>query len=71
MQKLFTLFLAFAIAGATRRKDAPQVETRTTPTVSIVEVPQDTIMKVWYRAQKSMAAVPAKQRLTWIQERID
>lgn len=70
LELLFTLFLAFAVAGSKRRQGAPVVEPRSSAPVKYVEVPQDIIMKVYHRAQGRSALVKAEQALQWTQSRV-
>ena len=60
---LFTLFLAFAVAGSTRRQSAPTTpETRLTNPCEYVELPQDVIMKVYQRGASLGASDCDKSR---------
>ena len=69
----FTLFLAFSIAGSTKRTGAPaaSTEARLTDACLMVEVPQDTIMKVYHRAAQKVQLISPAQALQWVSVRID
>ena len=68
LQKLHTLMLAYAIAGAKPRSGAPQ-EKRGTDTVLMVEVPLDIAMAYVYRARRYAESLPYAQALQYTMSR--
>ena len=70
LDKLWTLLLAYAMAGSAAYATAPSVaEGLGSNSVEYVEVPVDIIQQYFYRAKRSAALVPFNQRLEWLQQR--
>ena len=73
LELMFTLFIGFAVAGASRRSGAPAptAETRMTDPCQVIEVPKDVIMKVYLRAAKKVQTIPASTALAWLEARME
>ena len=70
LDKLWTLLLAYAMAGSASCATAPSVaEGLGSNSVEYVEVPVDVIQQYFYRAKRSASLVPFNQRLVWLQQR--
>ena len=70
LDKLYTLLLAYAIAGAatlTGVADLTKEALLGANTVEFVEVPLEVVMAYFFRAKKFAALVHPKQRLAWLQ----
>ena len=67
MALLFTLMLAFAMAGAEPTPKPPTVpETKGAPTVQYVLVPLDIVMNYLFRIQEKIQKVPHSIQLEWL-----
>ena len=71
LDQLFTLFLAYAIAGAKKVQLAPTVETRMSDPTMLVEVPLDVLVKVHHRATVAVRKVRPQLQLQWLESRMD
>ena len=72
LDRLFTLLLAYAMAGCagvTGAPDAAQELNLGADTTKFVNVPLDVIYKYYFRAKRSITAMPMAQRLQWLQTR--
>ena len=70
LDKLWTLLLAYAMAGsASCATAASTAEGLGSNSVEYVEVPVDVIQQYFYRAKRSVSLVPFNQRLEWLQQR--
>ena len=70
LDRLFTLLLAYAMAGCagvTGAPDAAQEFNLGADTVKFVNVPLDVIYKYYFRAKRSVTVMPISQRLHWLQ----
>ena len=70
LDKLWTLLLAYAMAGSASCATAPSVAEGLGPnSVEYVEAPVDIIQQYFYRAKRSASMIPFTQRLEWLQQR--
>lgn len=72
LDRLFTLLLAYAMAGCagvTGALDAAQELNLGADTTKFVNVPLDVIYKYDFRAKCSIMVMPLAQRLQWLQTR--
>eukprot|EP00435_Cladocopium_sp_Y103_P006330 s2072_g2.t1 len=72
LDKLYTLLLAYAMAGCAGVTGAPeaiQENNLGADTTKFVAVPLDVVFKYFFRAKRSSAALPAHARLQWLQAR--
>ena len=70
LDKLWTLLLAYAMAGSASCTTAPGVaESLGSNSVEYVEVPVDVIQQYFYRAKRSASLIPYNHRLEWLQQR--
>ena len=70
LDKLWTLLLAYSMAGSASCTTAPGVaESLGSNSVEYVEVPVDVIQQYFYRAKRSAALIPYNHRLEWLQQR--
>ena len=70
LDRLFTLMLAYAMAGCsgvTGAPDAAQELNLGADTVKFVNVPMDIVYKYYFRAKRSVAGLPTSQRMQWLQ----
>ena len=70
LDRLFTLLLAYAMAGcsgATGAPDAAQELNLGADTVKFVNVPMDVVYKYYFRAKRTVTGLPASQRMQWLQ----
>ena len=68
LDKLWTLLVAYAMAGSAACVAAPAAEGLGSNSVEYVEVPMDIIQQYFYRAKRSASLVPFGQRLEWLQQ---
>eukprot|EP00435_Cladocopium_sp_Y103_P020790 s3584_g5.t1 len=72
LDKLYTLLLAYAMAGCAGVTGAPepaQENSLGSDTTKFVSVPLDVVFKYFFRAKRSSAALPSHARLRWLQAR--
>ena len=73
LDALWVLFLAYGVAGATKltsaTKEAP--ETRTSDPLLYVELPLETLIKVYNRASIQVRKVRPNLQLSWLETRMD
>ena len=74
LDRLFTLLLAYAMAGCAGVTGAPDADAAQelnlgADTTKFVNVPLDVIYKYYFRAKRSITAMPMAQRLQWLQTR--
>eukprot|EP00435_Cladocopium_sp_Y103_P041796 s1601_g11.t1 len=72
LDKLYTLLLAYAMAGCAGVTGAPepvQENNLGADTTKFVSVPLDVVFKYFFRAKRSSAALPSHARLSWLQAR--
>ena len=70
LDRLFTLLLAYAMAGcsgATGAPDAAQELNLGADTVKFVNVLMDVVYKYYFRAKRTVTGLPASQRMQWLQ----
>ena len=66
LELLQTLLFAYSIAGVTRLPNAPQVESRTTDSTTVVQAPLDVLMRYFWRCAQKVQTVPGPRQLTWL-----
>ena len=70
MAKLFTLLIAYSMAGVRKRLGGtPPEEKRTTKSVVYVHCPLDVLFRYFFRVQDRAHRLPSSMALEWIQER--
>ena len=69
LAKMFTLVLAYSIAGIKSAPAAVTPETRGTDTSSIVVCPLDILSRYWYRASEKAYQMGGTAGLQWLQKR--
>ena len=72
LDRLFTLCLAYAMAGTMAVPAAPAAIDEASlgaDSALFVTVPVDVVMMYWFRAKRTAALVPTTHRLSWLQAR--
>ena len=72
LDRLFTLLLAYAMAGCASVTGAPEATQELglgADTTKFVNVPLDVVYKYFFRAKRSVASMPMQKRLQWLQDR--
>ncbi len=73
LSKLFTLLLAYSVAGVKRMAaggtGAAPPEKRTSRSTTYVQCPLDVVYRYYFRVQDRAYKLPATQALEWVQER--
>jgi len=69
LSKLFTLMLAYAVAGATAVEGCPLVEKRGADSTMYVQVPLDIVLRYYYRVKRYADELPAAVALGMVQKR--
>ena len=66
LEGLFTLLLAYSMAGIQSVQGAPSVESRGTDTTLVVQCPLDILLRYYHRAQDRAHKLPRSMSLEWI-----
>ena len=72
LDRLFTLLLAYAMAGCASVTGAPEATQELglgADTTKFVNVPLDVVYRYFFRAKRSVASMPMQKRLQWLQDR--
>ena len=70
LDKLYTLLVAYALAGTGRVSGAPEAAREAVlgaDSTSFVQVPLDVLLAYYYRARRVLQSLPHHKRLGWLQ----